>query len=130
MNLVMIAGETSAAVQRARPIDTTASRTIQRARQQVKPQESAPADQAAPGVGKFHAWLKQTRFLDQINRSNRSYTVVIPTDTAVDKLPTSYIDNLEANPKRLQALLMYHIIPGAVDVNLLKDEALLKTVGK
>jgi uncharacterized surface protein with fasciclin (FAS1) repeats len=42
------------------------------------------------------------------------FTVFAPTDAAFRKLPTGAMDALLADPERLRAVLLYHVVPGRV----------------
>jgi transforming growth factor-beta-induced protein len=42
------------------------------------------------------------------------FTVFAPTDAAFAKLPKSTLDSLAANPAKLKAVLLYHVVSGAV----------------
>lgn len=47
------------------------------------------------------------------------YTVFAPTNAAFDKLPKDVLDNLMKDKAKLNAILMYHVVPGkimAVDI--------------
>ncbi len=42
------------------------------------------------------------------------FTVFAPTDEAFAKLPAGTLDNLLANPDKLKAILLYHVVSGEV----------------
>ncbi len=42
------------------------------------------------------------------------FTVFAPTDAAFRKLPAGAVDALLADPDRLRAVLLYHVVPGRV----------------
>jgi uncharacterized surface protein with fasciclin (FAS1) repeats len=42
------------------------------------------------------------------------FTVFAPTDAAFRKLPAGAVDALLADPERLRAVLLYHVVPGRV----------------
>ena len=42
------------------------------------------------------------------------YTVFAPTDEAFAKLPEGTVEALLANPDKLRAILLYHVVPGKV----------------
>jgi uncharacterized surface protein with fasciclin (FAS1) repeats len=42
------------------------------------------------------------------------YTVFAPTDEAFAKLPEGTVEALLANPEKLRAILLYHVVPGKV----------------
>jgi transforming growth factor-beta-induced protein len=52
------------------------------------------------------------------------FTVFAPTDAAFAKLPKSTLDSLAANPAKLRAVLLYHVVSGAVPA---KDVVELRT---
>lgn len=43
-----------------------------------------------------------------------SYTVFAPTDAAFAKVPQETLDALAADPAKLKAVLLYHVVPGRV----------------
>ncbi|CAG2115620.1 unnamed protein product, partial [Medioppia subpectinata] len=67
------------------------------------------------GIRRFTNWLNKSGLLDELIKDGREYTVIVPTDRAVGKLPLKIQSILNSEPSRLTSLLEYHIIPGFVD---------------
>ncbi|CAG2161792.1 unnamed protein product [Oppiella nova] len=80
------------------------------------------------GIRRFTNWLNKSGLLDELTRDGRDYTVIVPTDRAVGKLPLKIQSILNSEPSRLTNLLEYHIIPGFVDTKGLKDNEMLTTI--
>ena len=80
------------------------------------------------GVRRFTNWLKKSGLIDELMKDGRPYTVIVPTDRAVGKLPLKIQSILNSEPTRLINLLEYHIIPGFVDTKTLKDNEMLTTI--
>lgn len=80
------------------------------------------------GVRRFTNWLKKSGLIDELMRDGRPYTVIVPTDRAVGKLPLKIQSILNSEPSKLINLLEYHIIPGFVDTKTLKDNEMLITI--
>ena len=106
---------------------------------QVKPLLRDRNNKPIPGLSKpdvatstnatrFYRWLQKSGFMDVLNNTKSNYTIILPTDKAVNKLPLKYQTSLEQSSKQLESLLMYHIIPGMVNMSRLKDEDTLATV--
>jgi len=66
--------------------------------------------------------------MDVLNNTGNNYTVVLPVDRAVNRLPSKYQKALEDNPRQLESLLMYHIIPGPINMSRLRDDDGIPTV--
>ncbi len=47
-------------------------------------------------------------------KSEGPFTVFAPTDDAFDKLPAGTVDALLADPEKLKAILLYHVVSGEV----------------
>jgi uncharacterized surface protein with fasciclin (FAS1) repeats len=77
---------------------------------------------------RFYRWLQKSGFMDVLNNTGNNYTVVLPVDRAVNRLPAKYQKALEENPKQLENLLMYHIIPGVVNLTRVRDDEGIPTV--
>lgn len=98
---------------------------------------NAPADPRSGASGpnqqhltayRFVRWLQKSGFMDVLNSTQSNYTLILPTDKAVNKLPLKYQQSLDENKKQLEALLMYHIVPGSVNISRLRDEDTVPTV--
>lgn len=69
----------------------------------------------------------QAAGLDVMLKSEGPYTVFAPTNDAFDRLPKGTVDELlkPENKEKLESVLSYHVIPGAVDsaklTQLIKD---------
>jgi transforming growth factor-beta-induced protein len=53
--------------------------------------------------------------LDDVLRGTGPFTVFAPTDAAFAALPPGVLDALIANPAELEQVLLYHVVPGALD---------------
>ena len=80
------------------------------------------------GIRRFSNWLKKSGLIDELVKDGRQYTVLVPTDRAVGKLPLKIQSILNSEPKRLINLLEYHVIPGFVDTKTLNDNEMLTTI--
>ena len=80
------------------------------------------------GVRRFTNWLKKSGLIDELVKDGRPYTVIVPTDRAVGKLPLKIQSILNSEPSKLINLLEYHIIPGFVDTKKLQDNEMLTTI--
>lgn len=89
---------------------------------------SAPRSKEDETAVRFYRWIKKSGFFDVLNNTGNNYTVVLPIDRAVNRLPIKYQQTLETNSRQLESLLMYHIIPGVVNLTRLKDEDTIPTV--
>lgn len=56
------------------------------------------------------------------------FTVFAPTDAAFAKLPPKDLEELLADKTKLEALLQYHVVSGALDSKALATQKSLKTV--
>ena len=61
--------------------------------------------------------------LDNTLKGVGPYTVFAPTDHAFEKLPLGTVENLlkPENKKKLTAVLMYHVVPGKLSAQDIKD---------
>jgi len=68
--------------------------------------------------------------LDKVLSGNGPFTVFAPSDLAFRKLDTGKFDTLlkPENKAKLEDILKYHIVPGKLSYNDLKDGEKLKTV--
>jgi uncharacterized surface protein with fasciclin (FAS1) repeats len=68
--------------------------------------------------------------LDKVLSGNGPYTVFAPSDLAFRKLDTGKFETLlkPENKAKLEDILKYHIVPGKLSYNDLKDGEKLKTV--
>ncbi|XP_054163518.1 uncharacterized protein LOC128961320 [Oppia nitens] len=107
-----------------RPQNTGGGEESQRNAKQTSMSRSAQS----LGIRRFTNWLNKSGVLDEVIRDGRQYTVIVPTDRAVGKLPLKIQSILNSEPTRLTSLLEYHIIPGFVDTRTLKDNELLTTI--
>ena len=89
---------------------------------------SAPRSKDDEPAARFYKWIKKSGFFDVLNNTGNNYTVILPIDRAVNRLPLKYQQSLETNSRQLESLLMYHIIPGVVNMSRLKDEDTIPTV--
>lgn len=76
---------------------------------------------------KFVSWLEKSGVLDQLKQNNTPYTIIVPTDEAVSKLPSQILNQLDSDPKNLKSLLAYHVVPGEINLSALEDGETLKS---
>jgi uncharacterized surface protein with fasciclin (FAS1) repeats len=86
----------------------------------------------AVGAGSFTtlvAAVKAAGLADTLSGPGK-FTVFAPTDAAFAKLPAGTVETLlkPENKKKLQAILLYHVVKGAVLSTDLKDGESVKTV--
>ena len=91
-------------------------------------QLSITRDNQNHGIRRFTNWLKKSGLLDELTKDGRQYTVIVPTDRAVGKLPLKIQSILNSEPTRLINLLEYHVIPGFIDTKTLNDNEMLTTI--
>lgn len=89
---------------------------------------AAPRSKDDESSVRFYRWIKKSGFLEVLNNTGNNYTVILPIDRAVNRLPLKYQQTLETNARQLESLLMYHIVPGAVNMSRLKDEDTIPSV--
>ena len=72
--------------------------------------------QTALAAGQFKtlASLLTTAGLADTLSTGGPYTVFAPTDAAFAKVPKATLEALAADPAKLKAVLLYHVVPGAV----------------
>jgi len=80
----------------------------------------------ASAAGNFNTLVAavQAAGLAETLQSDGPFTVFAPTDEAFAKLPEGTVEALIANPDKLRAILLYHVVPGkvmAADVVTLKS---------
>lgn len=72
----------------------------------------------AVGAGSFNTLVAAVQAADLVEtlKSEGPFTVFAPTDEAFAKLPEGTIDDLlkPENKEKLQAILLYHVVPGKV----------------
>jgi uncharacterized surface protein with fasciclin (FAS1) repeats len=70
----------------------------------------------ASGAGSFNTLLVavQAAGLVETLQSDGPFTVFAPTDEAFAKLPEGTVEALIADPDKLRAILLYHVVPGKV----------------
>ena len=86
------------------------------------PAHSAPHEKdivdTAVGAGSFNTLVAAVQAADLVEtlKSEGPFTVFAPTDEAFAKLPEGTIDDLlkPENKEKLQAILLYHVVPGKV----------------
>lgn len=57
-----------------------------------------------------------------------NFTVLVPSDSAVESLPPQFANELDSNMTKLRQVLFYHIIPLSVEVVNLQDGQTLPTL--
>jgi uncharacterized surface protein with fasciclin (FAS1) repeats len=70
----------------------------------------------ASSAGSFDTLVAavQAAGLVETLQSDGPYTVFAPTDEAFAKLPDGTVEALLADPEKLRAILLYHVVPGKV----------------
>jgi uncharacterized surface protein with fasciclin (FAS1) repeats len=70
----------------------------------------------ASAAGSFNTLVAavQAAGLVETLQSDGPFTVFAPTDEAFAKLPEGTVEALIANPDKLRAILLYHVVPGKV----------------
>lgn len=68
---------------------------------------------AAPQFSTLVAAIKAAGLVDTLKGAG-PFTVFAPTNAAFAKLPAGTVKALLNNPKRLKAILTYHVIPGKI----------------
>lgn len=72
----------------------------------------------AVGAGSFNTLVTAVKAADLVDtlKSEGPFTVFAPTDEAFAKLPAGTVENLlkPENKEQLQAVLLYHVVPGKV----------------
>lgn len=72
----------------------------------------------AAGAGSFNTLVAAVKAADLVDtlKSAGPFTVFAPTDEAFGKLPAGTVESLlkPENKEKLQAILLYHVVPGEV----------------
>ena len=70
----------------------------------------------AVAAGSFNTLVKAVQAAGLVDtlKGPGPFTVFAPTDEAFAKLPAGALDSLLANPKKLKAVLTYHVVAGKV----------------
>ena len=70
------------------------------------------------GAGSFNTLVAAIKAADLVDtlKSAGPFTVFAPTDEAFEKLPAGTVESLlkPENKEKLQAVLLYHVVPGKV----------------
>lgn len=91
----------------------------------------APRSLNSPEKPKFYQWLEDSSFLSNMQFAPEvNFTVLLPSDDAIDTLPVSFTDQIQSNATKLRELLFYHIIPGSISVEELQSEEMVPTLLK
>ena len=77
---------------------------------------------------RFMQWLNKSGVLDQVRRRSNVYTIIIPIDEAIERLPENVVELLDTTPSDLKNLLEYHVIPKDVNIKQLKDGEILSSL--
>ena len=93
------------------------------------PEEMPSIVDIAVGAGVFETLVGalQATGLDEVLAGDGPFTVFAPTDEAFAKLPGWLLNFLVNNPKYLEQVLLYHVVPGDLDAAEVLDEGSLKT---
>jgi uncharacterized surface protein with fasciclin (FAS1) repeats len=94
------------------------------------PVEAKNIIETAKSAGTFTTLLKAIDAAGLTDRLNGAgpFTVFAPTDEAFAKIPAKDLEALLADKPKLEALLQYHVVPGAVSSKDLATQKALKSV--
>lgn len=72
--------------------------------------------EVATAAGSFNTLLQAATAAGLVDtlKGDGPFTVFAPTDEAFAKLPAGTLDSLLADPEKLKAILLYHVVSGAV----------------
>lgn len=74
-------------------------------------------------------WLEKARMLRNMEIApGVNFTVLLPSDSAVDSLPHRFTNELDSNMTKLREVLFYHIIPLSIEMINLQDGQTLPTL--
>lgn len=59
----------------------------------------------------FAELLNGTKLEEELNESNSSFTILVPTDDAFERLPAKVLATYKNNPEKADELLRLHVIP-------------------
>src|SRR5262249_2271209 len=82
----------------------------------------------AAGQVKNPVELRQKGGLASALSGSQKLTVFAPTDAAFAKVPKKTLESLLANPKKLKAVLLYHVLSGAVPASKVVKLSSAKTL--
>ena len=84
----------------------------------------------AIGAGQFKTLVAAVQAAGLVGALQGSgpFTVFAPTDAAFAKLPAGTVEGLLKDPKALANILLYHVVPGAVKAEAVKDGLTAKTL--
>ena len=98
------------------------------------PAAAAPAAKdivaTAVGAGQFNTLVAAVKAAGLVEalQGKGPFTVFAPTDEAFAKLPAGTVESLLKDPKALANILLYHVVPGAVKAEAVKDGLTAKTL--
>jgi uncharacterized surface protein with fasciclin (FAS1) repeats len=86
--------------------------------------------ETAVGAGKFDTLvsLVEEAGLAETLATGGNFTVFAPTDAAFAKVPKKTLAALEANPAKLKAVLLYHVVKGELRANRVMKRSSIKTL--
>jgi len=86
--------------------------------------------ETAVGAGKFDTLvsLVQEAGLAETLATGGNFTVFAPTDAAFAKVPKKTLAALEANPAKLKAVLLYHVVKGELRANRIMKRSSIETL--
>ena len=84
----------------------------------------------AVGAGQFNTLVAAVKAAGLVGalQGKGPFTVFAPTDEAFAKLPAGTVESLLKDPKALANILLYHVVPGAVKAEAVKDGLTAKTL--
>jgi uncharacterized surface protein with fasciclin (FAS1) repeats len=86
--------------------------------------------ETAVGAGKFDTLVSLVgdAGLAETLASDGNFTVFAPTDAAFAKVPKKTIAALEADPAKLKAVLLYHVVKGKLRANRVMKRSSIETL--
>lgn len=86
--------------------------------------------ETAVGAGKFDTLVSLVgeAGLAETLATGGNFTVFAPTDAAFAKVPKKTLAALEANPAKLKAVLLYHVVKGELRANRIMKRSSIKTL--
>lgn len=75
------------------------------------------------------SWLEKAKMLRNMQIApGVNFTVLLPSDSAIQLLPTRFTNDLTSNMTKLREVLFYHIIPLSIEMINLEDGQTLPTL--
>ena len=78
----------------------------------------------------FARYLLRSRLGEQL-KPDMNYVILVPTDQAVERLPSQIVDSLERDPERLADLIDFHVLDTTFEyINTIPDGQTLNTLNE